>query len=99
MKKLEATTILTRGGFGPGSVFGFNVTLLSFGLLPPIPKTDPLQVRHMLGFGFPALPRWKDPLTYSRLLHRFGTLPAPHNPQVEEGRPLPFKSFWADHFL
>ena len=41
---------------------------------------------------------------FIRLLSRFGPLQPPHNRQVEDGgptyrRPLPFKSFWAHHFI
>jgi len=61
-------------------------------------ETDAKQVRHTLGFGFPALPRQKKALPFFHLLPRFGPLRAPHNRQVEDGRPLPFKSLWAHHF-
>ena len=56
MKKLEATTILTRGDLGPGSEFGFENHLRFFALLAPIPQTEPNAVRHTLGFGCPAVP-------------------------------------------
>jgi len=53
----------------------------------PNPQTDPNQVRHTLGFGYPAPIPQKNLLPFFRLLRRFGSLPAPHNLQVEAGRP------------
>jgi hypothetical protein len=85
-------------GFGGSSEFGFGNCLRFFGLLPPIVLTDPDQARYRLGFGFPALSRLNNPLPFFALLPGFSPLQAPHNPQVEDGRPLPFKSFWARHF-
>jgi hypothetical protein len=82
---------------GPGAVFGFKTPLQIFGLLKVTPQTDPNPVRHTLGFDFPALARKKNPLHFFCLLPRFGSLRVPHNRQVEDGRPLPFKSFWAHH--
>ncbi len=83
---------------GRSSEFGFENPLRFFNLIPPIPQTDPNQVQHTLGFGFSALSRRKNPLHFFCLLPRFGPLRAPHNRQVEDGRPLPFKSFWGHHF-
>jgi len=73
--------------FGPGSEFGFENLLHIFNLPPPTPKTEPTQVRHTLGFGYPAPPRQQNPLPFFRLLPGFRSLPAPHNRQVEAGRP------------
>ena len=84
---------------GGGSEFGFEKLSRFFNLLQPSSETDPNQVRHTLGFGSRALTRQKKLLQFFRLLPQFGPLPAPHNRQVEDGRPLPFKSFWAHHFL
>jgi hypothetical protein len=84
--------------FGPGSEFGFENPLRFFALLAPIPQTDPNAVRHTLDFGLPALPRQKNLLPFFRLPPQFGPLRTAHNRQVEDGRPLPFKSFWAHHF-
>ena len=33
------------------------------------------------------------------LRHEFGRVRPPHNRQVEDGRPLPFESFWAHHLI
>jgi hypothetical protein len=87
---------ISTGGFGRGSEFGFEKLLQTFNLLDP--------VRHTLGFGY--YPYWpeKNLLPFFGLVADFSPLPAPHNRQVEGGgptyrRPLPFKSFWAHHFL
>ena len=80
-----------------GSEFGFGNLLHILNLLPSWSETDRSQVRHTLGFGYPALLRQEKLLPFFRLLPKFGSLPAPHNRQVEDGRPLPFKSFWAHH--
>ncbi len=85
--------------FGSGSEFGFENPLPLFGLLPPAPETDPPQVRHTLGFGHLDPQSQKNPLPFLNLLPRFDCLRVSHNRQVEDGRPLPFKSFWAHHFL
>ena len=84
-----------RNRFGPGSEFGFADLLPFLGLPVTCSETDPNKVRHTLGFGYPALPSQKNPLPFFSLLRKFGPLRAPHNRQVEDGRPLPFKSFWA----
>jgi hypothetical protein len=90
-------------GLGPSSEFGFEKPLLFFELLPDAQETDLNQVRLTLGFGYPALLRQEKLLPFFRLLPKFGSLPVPHNRQVEDGgptyrRPLPFKSFWPHHF-
>ena len=41
--------------FGPSLKFGLENLLLFFNLLPLNPETDPNQLRHMFGFGHPAL--------------------------------------------
>jgi len=69
----------SRVGFGLGSEFGFENPLQFFALLPLILRTDTNLVRHTLGFGFPALPRQKNLLSFFCLLPRFGTLPAPYS--------------------
>lgn len=43
--------------FGTGSEFGVGSCLRFCNLLTPSPKTDPEQVRHTLGFGFPDVER------------------------------------------
>ena len=73
--------------FGPGSEFGFENPLRFLNFLPPAPQTDPTQVRHTLGFGFPAPLRQKKLLIFFRLLPRFGPLTSPHNRQVEGSSP------------
>jgi hypothetical protein len=78
-------------------VFGFEKSLKLFALLPLSPKTDLLQVRHTLGFGFPALPRLENPLPFFRLPPRFRPLPAPHNRQVEGSSPSGPTIFHINH--
>ena len=74
-------------GFGPGSEFGFKNPLEILRLPTAIPQTDPSQVRHTLGFGYPAPPCQKKLLPFFRLLPRFGPLTSPHNRQVEGSSP------------
>ncbi len=38
-------------------------------------------------------------LPFFSLLTQFRYVRAPHNRQVEDGRPLPFESFWAHHLI
>ena len=87
----------SRVGFGPGSEFGFQKPLRFFNLLTPIPRTDPNPVQHMLGFGFPALPRQKNLLPFFRLLTRFAPLRAPHNRQVEGSSPSGPTIYYKNH--
>jgi hypothetical protein len=83
---------------GPGSEFGFENPLHFFNLLTPILQVGPEQVRPEFGLGLHADHHQKNALLFFSFLQKFGTLTAPHNRQVEDGRPLPFKSFWAHHF-
>jgi len=83
---------------GSSSGFGFENPLFFLELLPAIQETAPNAVRYTLGFGYPAPLHQKNSLPFFCLPRRFGPLRAPHNRQVEDGRPLPFKSFWAHHF-
>ena len=64
---------------GPGSEFGFENVLCFFDLLPPAPQTDPAQVRHTFGFGYPALSQQENTLQFFRLVGRLSPLLPPHN--------------------
>jgi hypothetical protein len=92
-------SLSSESRFGPGSEFGLENPLRFFALPTPFPKTPPNKVRHTLGFGYNAAGLVDSPLPFLHLLSQFGSLPASHNRQVEGGRPLPFKSFWAHHLI
>lgn len=79
--------------------FGLPNRLKIVDLLQPKPQTDPPSVGHTFCFRFPDLPRQKNPLPFFDLQPRFSYLPATHNRQVEDGRPLSFKFFWAHYLL
>ena len=88
-----------RNRFGPGSEFGFADLLPFLGLPVTCSETDPNKVRHTLGFGYNAPGPEKNSLPFFSLLSRLGPVPAAHNRQVEDGRPPPFKYFWAHHLI
>ena len=89
---------MSRPELGRSSVFGLEKRLQFFGLRTGSSEIDRVEVRDKLGSCGAAQHTNFFPLFFSRLQTKTFLLPPPHNRQVEGGRPLPFKSFWAHHF-
>jgi hypothetical protein len=56
--------------------------MVIFGLLLPSSQTNPPQVQHKIGLGYPALPTQQNPLPFFSLLASFSSHPPPHNRTV-----------------